>query len=264
MIRALEKSRHLKSRIQAGESVLGTQLGLEDPSIMELFGRAGYDWAVIDTEHAAHNPVTVKHMLQAALGWDIVPFVRPQILDHDAIRMWLDIGATGILCPFINTAEDAQRLVDACRYPPRGKRGWNPRRASDFGLSADEYLTNVEDCLIILIIIESRLGAENAEEILSVDGIDGVTIGPMDLSMDLGVFRQFDAPSYIAAVDQIRQAAKKTGKALGSGIYSDEAARAAIRDKDTLLLSHLGDEQILSAGAVKGAAELRAYIAEQP
>jgi len=263
MMRALDKSRRLKTRIEAGEPVLGTQLGLNDPSIIELFGRAGYDWAVIDTEHSAHTPVTVKHMLQAALGWDIVPFVRPQILDHDAIRMWLDIGATAILCPFIETQEDAQRLVDACRYPPRGKRGWNPRRAADFGLSSDEYLADVEDSLIILIIIESRLGAENAEAILGVEGIDGVTVGPMDLSMDLGVFRQWDAPAYVTAVDQIRAACAATGKALGSGVYSEAAALQCIRDKETLLLV-TGDEPILGSGAVRVATELREYIAQQP
>lgn len=117
MLRALEKSARLKQRIKAGESVLGTQISLHDTASIEIFGRAGYDWASVDTEHTAQSLITVQHMLQAAQGWDVVPFVRPLILDHDNIRRLLDIGATGVLCPFIDTAEQAKRLVDACYYP---------------------------------------------------------------------------------------------------------------------------------------------------
>ena len=97
MLRSLEKSRRLKERIAAGEPVLGTQLAMQDPASMEIFGRAGFDWASVDTEHSAQTLLTVQAMMQAALGWDIVPFVRPLILDHDEIRRFLDIGASGLL-----------------------------------------------------------------------------------------------------------------------------------------------------------------------
>lgn len=260
MLRALEKARHLKDRIYAGEPVLGTQLALQDPASMEIFGRAGFDWASVDTEHSAQSLLTVQAMMQAALGWDVVPFVRPLILDHDEIRRFLDIGASGLLCPFIETAEQAKRLVDACRYPPRGKRGWNPLRASAYHLADDEYMEAYEESLIVLIIIESRLGAQNAEEILSVEGIDGVTVGPMDLSMDLGVFRQWEDPTYRAAVEQIRAGALAAGKAFGSGVYDEASARRAIEAKETLLLS-LGDVNVLANGAQRLAGDLRSAIA---
>ncbi|MBU6146970.1 MAG: hypothetical protein KGP10_02210 [Actinomycetales bacterium] len=260
MLRALEKSARLKQRIKAGESVLGTQISLHDTASIEIFGRAGYDWASVDTEHTAQSLITVQHMLQAAQGWDVVPFVRPLILDHDNIRRLLDIGATGVLCPFIDTAEQAKRLVDACYYPPRGKRGWNPLRASAYHLGVDEYMAGIDDAMIILIIIESRLGAENAAEILAVDGIDGVTVGGMDLSMDLGVFRQFDHPTYLAAVEQIREGARVTGKAFGTGVYDEASARRALAAKETLLLS-LGDVNILTAGVTRMVADVREAIA---
>lgn len=261
MLRALEKSKKLKDRIYAGEPVLGTQLALQDPASMEIFGRAGFDWASVDTEHSAQSLLTVQAMMQAALGWDVVPFVRPLILDHDEIRRFLDIGASGLLCPFIETADQAKRLVDACRYPPRGKRGWNPNRASAYHLADDEYMAAYEESLIVLVIIESKLGAENAEAILAVDGIDGVTVGPMDLSMDLGVFRQWDAPNYRAAVEQIRAGAAATGKAFGSGVYDEESARRAIANNETLLLS-LHDVAVLGNGASNLAKDLRSAIAQ--
>ena len=263
MLRSLEKSRRLKERIAAGEPVLGTQLAMQDPASMEIFGRAGFDWASVDTEHSAQTLVTVQAMMQAALGWDIVPFVRPLILDHDEIRRFLDIGASGLLCPFIETAEQASQLVDACRYPPHGKRGWNPLRASVYHLADDEYMEAYNESLIILVIIESKLGAENAEAILAVDGIDGVTVGPMDLSMDLGVFRQWDAPSYLEAVEQIRAGALATGKGFGTGVYDEASARRAIANKETLLLS-LGDVNVLANGAARLASDLRSAIDANP
>ncbi len=260
MLRALDKAKRLKDRMYAGEPVLGTQLALQDPASMEIFGCAGFDWASVDTEHSAQSLTSVQAMMQAALGWDVVPFVRPLILDHDEIRRFLDIGASGLLCPFIETAEDAKRLVNACRYPPRGKRGWNPLRASAYHLADDEYMAAYEESLIVLIIIESKRGAENAEEILAVDGIDGVTVGPMDLSMDLGVFRQWDAPSYLKAVAQIRAGALATGKPYGSGVYDEESAKRAIANRETILLS-LGDINVLGNGASKLAKDLRSAIA---
>lgn len=260
MLRAHEKAKRLKDRMRAGEPVLGTQLALQDPASMEIFGRAGFDWASVDTEHSAQSLLTVQSMMQAAHGWDIVPFVRPLILDHDEIRRFLDIGASGLLCPFIETAEQAKRLVDACRYPPRGKRGWNPNRASVYHLAVDEYMAAYEESLIVLIIIESEIGARNAERIMAVDGIDGVTVGPMDLSMDLGVFRQWDDPRYQSAVAQIREGALANGKPYGSGVYDEESARRAIANKETILLS-LGDVTLLGGGATRLAADLRSAIA---
>ncbi len=260
MLRALYKAKRLKDRLYAGEPVLGTQLALQDSASMEIFGRAGFDWASVDTEHSAQSLVTVQAMMQAALGWEVVPFVRPLIFDHDEIRRFLDIGASGLLCPFVETAEDAKRLVDACRYPPRGKRGWNPLRASAYHLADDEYMAAYEESLIVLVIIESKKGAENAEEILAVDGIDGVTVGPMDLSMDLGVFKQWDDPSYIKSVEQIRAGALATGKAHGSGVYDEESAKRAIANKETILLT-LSDTGVLGSGATKLGADLRSAIA---
>src|SRR5207253_4638909 len=106
---------------------------------IEIMARAGYDWLVIDTEHSAHNITSVRAMLQAATYTEAVVVARPLRLDSDEIRRFLDLGAQGILCPFINTGEEAERLVQACRYPPAGIRGYGPRRAGMYGFDGDEY-----------------------------------------------------------------------------------------------------------------------------
>src|SRR5579862_8529624 len=100
----LEKARALRRRLAGGESALGVQVALSDPTVMEIYGAAGFDWILIDTEHAAHSPVTVRAMLQAAAHTSAVPIVRVLRLDEGEIGRMLDIGAVGILCPFINTA----------------------------------------------------------------------------------------------------------------------------------------------------------------
>jgi len=259
VLRALDKAKRLKDRIASGEPVFGTQLGLQDSASMEIFGKAGFHWASIDMEHSAHSLPTVQGMLQAALGWEIVPIVRPLSLDHTEIGRLLDIGASGILCPFIDTPEQAQQLVDACFYPPRGSRGWGPNRGSAFQMGRDYYMAAYAGSLIILVIIESAQGARNSEAILAVEGIDGALVGPMDLSLDLGVFQEWNHPLYVEAVQEVRSAALTNGKAYGSGVADEESALRALANKETLLLAP-GDLTTLSNGASSLVGDLRSAV----
>src|SRR5689334_15013981 len=123
MIRELEKARQLKARLKEGKPCWGAQLALSDPAVAEIFGRAGYDFLIIDTEHTSSTLPTVRAMLQAATHTEAVALARPLRFDADEIRRFLDLGSAGVLCPFINTGEDARKLVAACRYPPAGIRG---------------------------------------------------------------------------------------------------------------------------------------------
>ena len=260
MLRALDKAKILKGRMASGEPVLGTQLGFHDSASIEIFGKAGFDWAHIDMEHSAQSLPGMQGVFQAALGWGIVPLVRPLSLNSAEIGRLLDIGAGGILCPFVESPEQAQLLVEACLYPPRGSRGWGPVRGSAFQMSTDDYMTAYAESLIILVIIESARGARNSEAILAVEGIDGALVGPMDLSLDLGVFQRWDHPLYVEAVEEIRSAALTNGKPFGCGVVDEESAKRAIANKETILLS-LGDTNVLGNGASKLAKDLRSAIA---
>ena len=248
MIRELEKARRLKERLGQGKICFGAQLALSDPSVVELFGRAGYDWLLIDTEHSASSPITVRSMLQAGVHTDAVVLARPLVFDPDEIRRLLDLGSPGVVCPFINTGEEARQLVRSCRYPPAGIRGYGPRRAGMFGYDADEYYATANESLVIVAIIESKKAVDNIEDIVSVDGIDGVMIGPMDLSIDLGIFQQFEHPDYVDAVEEVRTACRRSGKAMGTGCYSLKYAAQCVAKKDPLLLV-VGDDSILAQEA---------------
>lgn len=259
MINEIEKAIHLKAKLRSGDCCIGAQIALSDPAIAEIFGRAGFDWMVVDTEHAANSIETVKVMLQAAAATPAVLLARPLRLDPDEIRRFLDIGSPGVLCPFINSGSEATRLVEACRYPPFGIRGWSPRRASVYGFDADEYLEKASDAMLCVPIIESVQAVERIDEIVSVDGIDAVTVGPMDLSMSLGCFKNFQDEIYINAVEAVRTACRRHGKAMGTGCYSLEHARACASQGDGLLLI-AGDDGYLASESRRCIAELRTAI----
>lgn len=261
MIAELEKARRLKARMRKGDVCLGAQIALSDAMVAEIFGRAGFDWLVIDTEHSAQDPLTVRAMLQAATATDAVLLARPLKLDHDEIRRYLDLGSPGILCPFVNSGEEAAALVQACRYPPDGQRGWGPRRAAGYGFDTAAYAAEANDAMICIPIIESKEAVANIDAIVSVPGIDGVTVGPMDLSISLGCFQQFTHAAYIEAVDTVRAACHRHGKAMGTGCYSAEYARACVAGGDVLLLV-AGDDIFLAAEATRRIAELRAVAAD--
>jgi 4-hydroxy-2-oxoheptanedioate aldolase len=252
----LEKAKKFKAQLRAGESCFGVQIGLNDPAIAEIFGRAGFDWIVVDTEHSSNNPMTVQAMLQAAAHTGAIVIGRPQRLDPDEVRRLLDVGSQGILCPFINGADEARRLVQACRYPPAGIRGYGPRRAGVYGFDEEEYFTNANQALSCLVIIESRDAIENIDEIVGVDGIDGVVIGPMDLSISLNVYKQLEHPSYVDAVKKVRDACAKARKAMGTGCYSIEHAQKCRELGDTLLLVG-GDEVFLRRESLRWMDALR-------
>ena len=155
MILELEKARRFRSKLNSGKPCWGAQLALSDPAVAEIFGRAGFDWLVVDTEHTATSLPTVRAMLQAAAATPAILLARPLHFDADEIRRLLDLGSPGVLCPFINTGEEARRLVEACRYPPAGIRGFGPRRAGVYGFDSDQYFEEANAAMLCLGIIES-------------------------------------------------------------------------------------------------------------
>jgi 2-keto-3-deoxy-L-rhamnonate aldolase RhmA len=246
MIADLEKAKKLKWKLQKRELCLGAQIVLSDPAAAEILGRVGYDWLVIDTEHAANDAATVRSMLQAAARTETVVLARPLRLDPDEIRRLLDVGSPGILCPFINTGDEATRLVQACRYPPSGIRGYGPRRADTYGLDADEYFGSANEAMICIPIIESQESVKNIEDIVSVEGIDAVCIGPMDLSVSLSIPKEYGHPKYKAAYETVRKACRKHEKAMGTACFSIDHAKSCAAEGDSLLLLG-GDTSYLAA-----------------
>jgi len=216
----------LKEKMRRGEVLTGTLVGLGHPDVTEWLSKMGYDWLFIDGEHGPMGYETMLKMMQAMNGTDCIPIVRPQWNDPVVIKRVLDIGAYGIVAPMVNSKEEAELAVRACRYPPEGIRGCGPRR---FELVDPDYFQTANKEIIVTVQVESAKAMENLEQILSVDGVDACLVGPFDLSLNLGlpVPPKYDDPRLIGALDRILQAAKNTGKTPGIGT-SVERIRWAI------------------------------------
>lgn len=203
-----------KARLQKGETVIGTFVGLGHLDVTEILSRLGFDWLLLDAEHGPLSFETMQQMIQAMNGSDCIPIVRPQWNDLVQIKRILDIGAYGVLIPWVNSKEEAENAVRACKYPPEGIRGFGPRRAGRFD---PHYFETANDEILIAVQIETVQALKNLDEILSVPGIDACYIGPSDLSCSLGfgIPPRWDNPEYLAAFTHTLEAAEKHRKPAG-------------------------------------------------
>ncbi len=212
-----------KAALKNGELQLGCWLGLTDPYVAEISASAGFDWLTIDAEHAPNDLRSIVAQLQVLAARDSHAVVRPPIGETWMIKQLLDAGAQNLLIPMVETARQAQDLVDAVTYPPHGVRGVGAAlaRASDFSGVAD-YLTTAREQICLLVQIESQKGIAALGDILKVDGIDGVFIGPSDLAADMGFLGQSDAPEVNEAVIGAIKKIVASGKAAGLLTFDEE------------------------------------------
>ncbi len=244
----------MKEKLMAGGVVFGAQLRFGSPAIAELFGHAGFDFVVFDSEHAPQTAVGIQQQIQAVGGTLATPIVRMPKNDPDLMRPYLDMGAGGVLVPFVCTGDEARLGAQALRYPPAGTRGYGPARASNYGLDADYYRTSDEN-MIYIPIIEDEKAVRNCEAILATEGVDTFMIGPADLSISLGIPMQFDHPKFKEAERKVVMAARAAKKPLGTGIYGgdiyDPDTYKRFLDEGFRFLLVGGDEWILSAACRK-------------
>lgn len=205
-----------KAALKAGETQLGLWVALTSPYTAEICGGAGYDWLLVDAEHAPNDIQTLVTQLQALAKYPVHPIVRPPVGEAWIIKQILDIGAQTILVPMIETKEQAEAMVRAISYPPHGIRGVGAAlaRASNFNRIPD-YLQTANDEICLLLQIESRAGLANLDAIASVEGVDGVFVGPADLAADLGFLGKPGAPEVQAAVEDALTRIQGHGKAAG-------------------------------------------------
>ena len=204
-----------KKAIQSGHLQLGLWAQLASSNVVEVISGSGYDWLVIDAEHAPNQLTNVNSQLRATLGGTAHPVVRVPWNDIVAIKCYLDIGAQTLLIPYIETAEQARNAISYTRYPPEGLRGYSAApRASLYGRVKD-YPQVCKNELCVLVQIETQLGLQNIEEIAAVEGVTGLFIGPGDLSAALGHVgdaKHLDVVSTIEnAIHRIRACGKPAG-----------------------------------------------------
>jgi 2-dehydro-3-deoxyglucarate aldolase len=209
----------------AGKTLIGCWCGMTNPISTELLGYAGFDWLLIDGEHAPNDLSSFVTQLMALKDSPSAPIVRPQWAEPVIIKRLLDSGYFNFLFPFIETAEEAQAAVAATRYPPAGIRGVSmAQRGNKYGYVADYHAT-VNENITVLVQIESQKGLDNVEAIAQVDGVDGLFIGPSDLSVALGHFNELMHPEVQEGMERIIEAGRAAGTPVGILAPIEEHAR---------------------------------------
>lgn len=195
---------------------LGTWLMSASPLLAEAAGHAGFDFGVVDMEHAPLDLAEVVHLLQAVAGTRMVPLVRVPWNEPVTIKRVLDAGATTLLVPFVESAAQAAAAVAATRYPPRGVRGMaGMTRASRFGMQAD-YLVSADRRVAVVVQVETTAAVAALPAITAIDGVDAVFVGPADLSASMGLTGQLRHPRVMEAMSEVARRCRALGKPVGT------------------------------------------------
>jgi 4-hydroxy-2-oxoheptanedioate aldolase len=207
---------HFKAALAAKQAQIGLWVGLGNANAAEALATTGYDWLLIDGEHAPNDPRSVLDQLRAVAPYPVHPVVRPVIGDVALIKQYLDVGAQTLLVPMIDTAEQAALMVKAMRYAPAGVRGMGAAlaRASRYN-QVDDYLARADAQMCLLVQAETTTAIDNLEAIASTEGVDGVFFGPADLSASMGYPGQPGHPEVVKTmldgIHTVRQAGKAPG-----------------------------------------------------
>jgi 4-hydroxy-2-oxoheptanedioate aldolase len=243
----------LKARIANGERVINAWCSIASSHVAEAVAHQGVDSVTIDLQHGAIDFAAAFHMLQGISTSPATPLARVPWNEPAIMTKVLDAGAYGIICPMIETQEQAAAFVAACRYPPLGSRSYGPNRVS-FYAGAD-YARHANGEILLLAQVETRRAVENVNAILAVPGLDGVYVGPADLSLSYGAppsMAPTDA-TIVDAMDQVRERARSSG--LIAGVHTDGAATARRRFAEGYQLCSLPTDLRLLLNAVRGAVD---------
>lgn len=255
---------HFKRALQEKRPQIGLWLGLCSSYSAELLAGAGFDWLLIDGEHAPNNVQTVLGQLQAVAPYPSQPVVRPPWNDAVIIKQLLDVGAQTLLIPMIQNAEQARDAVRATRYPPHGVRGVGSAlaRASRWNRVPD-YLQQADEQMCVLVQIETREAVKNLDAILQVEGVDGVFIGPADLSADMGFAGNPQHPEVQRIIDGAIARIRAAGKAPGI-LMANKALAQRYLEAGALFVAVGVDTTLLARAAEALADEFKQGGAQAP
>ena len=238
-----------KRALAQKELQIGLWLGLANSYTTEICAGAGFDWLLIDGEHAPNDLNTILAQLQVIAGYPASHAIARVPVGHGhvgaaLIKQYLDLGVQTILVPMVDTAEQARAVVQATRYPPQGIRGMGGARASRWGRVAD-YGHQANEQICVLVQAETQTALDNLDAIVAVDGVDGVFIGPADLSASMGFIGQQDHPQVRAAMEDAFERILRAGKAPGI-LMADEALARRYIDLGGLFVAVGLDSNVLA------------------
>lgn len=256
------RENQLRKIWKSGGAVVNGWLAIANSFSAETMAHQGWDSLTVDLQHGMVDYQAMVSMLQAISTTQTVPVVRVPWLEPGILMKALDAGAYGVICPMVNTREDAQKLVAYTHYAPRGTRSFGPVRALLYG--GADYPQHANDTIVTFAMIETAAALDHLDDILSVDGLDAIYIGPSDLSLALGCTPTFDDldPRAAEAVDHILARAKAHDVIAGIHNGSPEAALKRIA-KGFQFVTISSDARLMAAGAQQVVARMRASIAPQ-
>ena len=251
------RENRLRTMWKAGEAALNGWLAIPNSFSAETMAHQGWDTLTIDLQHGVVDYQAMVTMLQAISTTPTVPVVRVPWLEPGILMKSLDAGAYGVICPMVNTREDAQKLVAWTHYAPRGTRSFGPVRALLYG--GADYPQHANDTIVTFAMIETAQALDNLDEILGVAGLDAIYIGPSDLSLALGCTPTFDDvdPPAAEAIAHVLERAKAHGLVAGIHNGSPEAALKRI-EMGFQFVTVSSDARLMAAGARQVMATLRA------
>ena len=251
----------VKQKLLAGQRSLGTMLfEFATTGIARIAAQAGAEFVVCDMEHTGWSVETIKMLIATSRAASLAPFVRVPATEYHFIARVLDMGAQGVMCPMVESAEQARRMVASAKYPPQGRRG------AAFGIAHDDYsggnlVEKVESAnreSLLIAQIETAAGVENVEAIAAVEGIDVLWIGQYDLSLSLGTPGQFTHPKMEDATARVLAACRKHDKAAGI-MPTDVANGKTLLGQGFRIMAYSGDLWIYQAALRRGLTELREH-----
>ncbi len=249
----------LKQKIPA----LGTHISLNDSAITELIGNLGFDYLWIDMEHTAIDLYHLQQHLIAARAAGVSAIVRIPWNDPVRAKPVLEMGPDGIVFPMVNSYQEAKKAVQSCMYPPKGIRGFGPRRAIQFGnIDIQDYLACVDQLLLKFVQVEHIDAVRDLDRILTIEEIDGLVIGPRDLAASMGKIGEWDHPEVSATIqtiiDKVHAAGKPIGLSSGACAYEDIQRW---RDRGVDMISIAADTDLLLLGAKNLLEQMREVFA---
>jgi 4-hydroxy-2-oxoheptanedioate aldolase len=257
------RENRLRKIWNSGGAAVNGWLAIPNSFAAETMAHQGWDTLTVDMQHGVVDYQAMVTMLQAVSTTDTVPVVRVPWLEPASLMKALDAGAYGVICPMVNTREDAQKLVAWTHYAPRGTRSFGPVRATLYG--GADYAQHANDTIVTFAMIETAQALDNLDSILSLEGLDAVYIGPSDLSISLGCKPAMDDldPKAAQAVDHILARAKAHGLVAGIHNTAPESALKRIA-KGFQFVTVSSDARLIAAGAQQVMATMRAGQAAAP
>lgn len=250
-------------KIRRGEPSFGGWDVLDSFAAVDLLSQAGYDWVALDIEHAAHGVRDVSEMAALLRARGVVPFARVFDKSMPSVRRVADAGIQGIIVPAVSSAADAKEAVDSVKLAPLGKRAIGAGAYAAYGTRSAEAVSHINDDTMVIADIETRDGVENIDEILSVEGIDGIFIGPMDMSYTYGLNGDTQNDTIRQALQTVLASCKAHGKFAGLHIMRNDSAavRRALEEGYTFIA--LGfDAHFISSGAEEILASAKAVVSD--